>query len=58
MSKKDDLTPKELELVKTYSELPDYKKKEFIRFLSELSRPKAPCAVRPVSGLGKAQAVR
>lgn len=56
MSNKDDLTSKELELIRTFNELPDHKKKEFIQFLSELSTPKVPCAVRPASRLGKAQA--
>lgn len=57
MSKENGLTEKELEFIKIYNELPDHKKKEFIRFLSELSAPKVPCAVRPASRIGKAQAV-
>ena len=56
MSKEYDLTENELEFIKTYNELSEDKKKEFIQFLSELSGPKLPCVVRPASRLGKVQA--
>lgn len=54
MSKEYDLTENELEFIKTYNELSEDKKKEFIQFLSELSAPKVPCVVRPASRLCKA----
>lgn len=53
-----DLAPTELELVERYNNLSEEKKREFIRYLSMLSRRKGPAAVRPASDYDIMQAAR